>query len=399
MKKLFLSLVLISFNTILSQTASRVNNAQNSPQSVANPTVLLGANTAPDGQFKVYLKSDIRWETYNINDLNTQIIDVTSLLYQPIGTYLMAETDPTVPIYSKTLNNFSIIKNSTDPLYKSISYTPSILEITTALGFTPYNSTNPAGYISSVPAQSFASLTEKPTTISGYGITDAYPLIGNPSNFLTTINSAQVTTALGFTPVINSRTLTINGTTQDLTANRSWAVGDILSSGNYANPTWISSLAYSKLTGAPTIPAAQINSDWNSISGISQITNKPVLSTVATSGNYNDLTNKPAIPVNTDYVHLGTIAGGAGNVIFYLTSDKTSTGTGLYTTVTYVNPIVNDSSVNYSYGWSYNSTTKALTVNTKSAVGLNVALLGLTLLGLPSNAPNGTNVSVLVKGN
>lgn len=45
--------------------------------------------------------------------------------------------------------------------------------------------TNDAGYINSVPAQSFASLTGKPTTLSGYGITDAYPLSGNPSGFLT----------------------------------------------------------------------------------------------------------------------------------------------------------------------------------------------------------------------
>jgi|GEM_PF-4043713 len=45
-----------------------------------------------------------------------------------------------------------------------------------SLGFIPYNSTNPNGYISSVPAQTFSSLTGKPTTLSGYGITDAQPL-------------------------------------------------------------------------------------------------------------------------------------------------------------------------------------------------------------------------------
>ena len=33
-----------------------------------------------------------------------------------------------------------------------------------------------AGYLTSVPAQSFASLTGKPTTIAGYGITDALQL-------------------------------------------------------------------------------------------------------------------------------------------------------------------------------------------------------------------------------
>jgi len=40
----------------------------------------------------------------------------------------------------------------------------------------------------------------KPTTLAGYGITDAYPRTGNPSGFLTGITSGQVTSALGFTP-------------------------------------------------------------------------------------------------------------------------------------------------------------------------------------------------------
>lgn len=41
----------------------------------------------------------------------------------------------------------------------------------------------------------------------------------------------------------------------------------------------------------------QVNSDWNSNSGKSQILNRPNLSTVATSGSYNDLSDKPTIPV------------------------------------------------------------------------------------------------------
>jgi len=115
--------------------------------------------------------------------------------------YLVTEVDPNVPTYSKSLNSFSVIKSSTDPLYKSISYSPTSSEITTSLGYTPYNSTNPNGYISSVPSQSFSSLTGKPTTILGYGITDAYPLSGNPSNFLTGITSGQIVGALGFSPL------------------------------------------------------------------------------------------------------------------------------------------------------------------------------------------------------
>ena len=58
---------------------------------------------------------------------------------------------------------------------------------------TYYLSSNPNGYISSVPAQSFTSLTGKPVTLSGYGITDAYPLSGNPSGFLTTEVDGSIT--------------------------------------------------------------------------------------------------------------------------------------------------------------------------------------------------------------
>ena len=54
--------------------------------------------------------------------------------------------------------------------------------------------------------------------------------------------------------------------------------------------------SYNDLTDKPTIPAGQVNSDWNASSGVAQILNKPELATVATSGNYNDLSNKPTIP-------------------------------------------------------------------------------------------------------
>jgi hypothetical protein len=53
---------------------------------------------------------------------------------------------------------------------------------------------------------------------------------------------------------------------------------------------------YDDLVNKPSIPAAQVNSDWNASSGVEQILNKPNLATVATSGNYNDLSNLPTIP-------------------------------------------------------------------------------------------------------
>lgn len=56
--------------------------------------------------------------------------------------------------------------------------------------------------------------------------------------------------------------------------------------------------SYSDLLNLPSIPAAQIQSNWaeTNTSSKAYIQNKPVLAAVAVSGNYNDLSNKPSIP-------------------------------------------------------------------------------------------------------
>lgn len=54
--------------------------------------------------------------------------------------------------------------------------------------------------------------------------------------------------------------------------------------------------SYDDLSNKPTIPAAQVNSDWNATSGVAQILNKPSLATVATTGAYSDLSGTPSIP-------------------------------------------------------------------------------------------------------
>lgn len=64
-----------------------------------------------------------------------------------------------------------------------------------------------------------------------------------------------------------------------------------------------------------------VNADWNATEGDALILNKPTLSTVATSGSYNDLTNRPTIPtvdVNKKYVddQLATKADLADYTVF-----------------------------------------------------------------------------------
>ena len=82
----------------------------------------------------------------------------------------------------------------------------------------------------------------------------------------------------------------------------------VVSSGVAAIPELFSG-NYNDLTNKPTIPAAQVNSDWNASSGIAQILNKPNLATVATSGSYNDLSDKPTIPT-VDYPVTDVKVGG-----------------------------------------------------------------------------------------
>jgi hypothetical protein len=65
--------------------------------------------------------------------------------------------------------------------------------------------------------------------------------------------------------------------------NQSGQTGKLLST-NGSNLVWVT----------------QTSVDWNATSGVAQILNKPTLATVATSGSYADLSNKPFIPDNTN---------------------------------------------------------------------------------------------------
>lgn len=102
----------------------------------------------------------------------------------------------------------------------------------------------------------------------------------------------------------NYNDLTNKPTIPSAQVNSDWnantGVAEILNKPNLS--TVATSGSYNDLIDKPTIPTGQVNSDWNATSGVAEILNKPSLSTVATSGNYNDLINKPI----TDYILLGS---------------------------------------------------------------------------------------------
>jgi len=96
----------------------------------------------------------------------------------------------------------------------------------------------------------------------------------------------------------------------------------ITSAGTIAITGAGTSAEYIDGTGAlqtfPTIPAAQVNSDWNATSGVAEILNKPTLAAVATSGDYNDLINLPFIPADlNDLNDVNTPSPSNGQVLAF----------------------------------------------------------------------------------
>lgn len=113
-------------------------------------------------------------------------------------------------------------------------------------------------------------ITGLETLIQNRGNTLWYPLTLNPSGYLTSFTELD--------PNVPSYAKTL--TTFNIIKSNTDPLYYPMSS----NPS-----------GYMTTAPSQINTDWNSISGISQLLNKPNLSTVGISGLYSDLLFKPTI--------------------------------------------------------------------------------------------------------
>lgn len=155
-----------------------------------------------------------------------------------------------------------------------------------------------------------------------------------------------------------------------------------------------------------TIPGAQVNSDWNSVTGVSQILNKPTLAAVATTGAYSDLTGQPTIPaaqVNSDWNSVSGVSQilNKPTIKRQLTFLGTTDGSGNYT-VTYgtafgatpdVQPQLQSSTALQLVRITASSTTGFTVQATTRTV---ISLLGVDLLSGTSTALASASVSVLV---
>jgi hypothetical protein len=198
----------------------------------------------------VYDASSSGWSRSTDSDSDTELRGYQYLV--TAGTYINYR-------YGNT-NQSTITVGSTDITYQAISAGESdpIFTASPSFGITSTNITNyGTAYSRSLTTIAFSGTTTKTLTLTkqdGSTLSDSFtfpvtsvfgrsgdvvllssdvstalgytPYNGtvNPSGFLTSITSGQITTALGYTPVTNARTITINGTTFDLSADRSWTI-------------------------------------------------------------------------------------------------------------------------------------------------------------------------------
>ena len=194
------------------------------------------------------------------------------------------------------------------------------------------------GYLTSVPAQSFASLTGKPTTIAGYGIIDAFDgnynnLSNKPSLFDGAYSSLtgkptipSDLTDLSISDGTNGQVLTTDGSGNFSFATVTGGSGGDADTLDSQDGTYY--LDYNNFTNTPSIPTA-FSGDYD------DLTNKPTLFDGAYAslsgkptlfdGDYDNLTNKPTIPaqntagpgiqINTGVVSLDASLSDLTNVV------------------------------------------------------------------------------------
>lgn len=124
--------------------------------------------------------------------------------------------------------------------------------------------------------------------------------------------TADKTKVTNINEVIEAATKNITATDISITLDKRNLVTNVVENIELNLPASTTALAglmlpsdKTKLNGIAAGAEVNVNADWNAESGDAQILNKPTLATVATSGSYNDLTEKPTIPtvdVNKKYV-------------------------------------------------------------------------------------------------
>lgn len=182
----------------------------------------------------------------------------------------------------------------------------------------------PATFTPSAHTQAWSTITTTPTTLGGYGITDAYPLTGNPSAFitqsgartaisLTTTGTSGVATYSSATGVLNVPIYANSGgTVTSVTAGTGLSGGTITAAGTISMPNTGTAGSYTNVT---TDAQGRVTSGTNR----SQSAATRVLNTIFQISTARDAWVSYSVQITVT----ASIAGGQnGDVILEIASDS-----------------------------------------------------------------------------
>jgi hypothetical protein len=148
---------------------------------------------------------------------------------------------------------------ATSGSYNDLSNTPTIPTKTSDL-------TNDSGFVVGSNLATVATTGDYDDLLDKPTIPSKTSDLTNDSGFLTSHQSIKTINNESLVGTGNIKVSTFSGSYNDLTNKPT--LSTVATSGSYND-----------LSNKPTIPAAQVNSDWNASSGVSQILNKPSMST------------------------------------------------------------------------------------------------------------------------
>lgn len=242
-------------------------NADNTvvAEAAATYRTSLGATTVGANMFTLTNPSAVRYLQVNADNTVTALDAATFRTNIGAGTGggSVTSVSGTGTVSGLTLSG-TVTSTGNLTLGGTLSLTSG--NVTTALGYTPYNSSNPSGYITSSGSISgsagsvpWSGVTSKPTTISGYGITDAITTgnIGSQSvSYASSAGNADTVDGQHFTYSNSSNSPTYLWSTDSSGSSYLAARGSI--SVNYA--TSAGSAGYA--TSAGSAPAAGGTADY-----------------------------------------------------------------------------------------------------------------------------------------